>query len=114
MRRADTGRVRGARTGAAEPCVTPSGGWHFERASRRSPPRAAARAAEAERRARGGSHAGGARARLSVCCDTLRGELEGAAHRYWLRAVYDRAEPCPPPEKEAKIFRCAYLPAWHQ
>ena len=63
-------------------------------------------------RARGGSHVGGGRREAALCCDTLRGEREGAAHRRGLRAVYDRAEPGPPPEKEAKIFRCRYHPAW--
>jgi len=61
---------------------------------------------------RGGSHVGGGRRKAALWSDTLWGEREGAKHRQGLRTVYSRAEPGPPPEKEAKIFRCRYHPAW--
>ena len=61
---------------------------------------------------RGGSHVGGGWRKAALWSDTLWGEREGAKHRQGLRTVYNRAEPGPPPEKEAKIFRCRYHPAW--
>ena len=62
---------------------------------------------------RGGSHVGGGRRKAALWSDTLWSEREGATHRQGLRTVYDRAEPGPPPEKEAKIFRCRYHPPTH-
>ena len=71
----------------------------------------AKRAVGAARLSRGRSHARGGHPKAGSCCDIRWGEREGGAHRRGLRTVCDRAEPGPPPEEEAKDFRCRYFPA---
>ena len=92
--------------------MTTHWGHLFKRCAMETVATPAKRAVGAARLSRGRSHTRGGHPKAGSCCDIRWGEREGGAHRRGLRAVCDRAEPGPPPEEEAKIFRCRYFPAW--